>query len=1018
MARYRLHFHRPPPKFIPMPKPFDRSPAIDTQAGAPHPALNFTLAAAALASALAAGCASAPTDDRAPAAASGPVSSAAAKPAAAPAGAPSTAPGAAVAVAGAQRALPPAANASAPAGSASAAAARPPAPPPGTPPPFTEVTKDAMRAAGLLAVWTRDEKTWLEIPAELLGKPLFLGHSIATGLAELPLVPGYMGAEHVVTLERVGNSVQMQAVNLLARAREGTPLARAVAESYSNSLLASAQLAAAPHRERKSLLVEAQALLGGDIPGMQSFLEARYRLGYALDRANSSVQRTRTDPESTSVTLRNHYAVPRLPPPPAFTPGGPPPNPATQPNPPRTVPDARSFFVALAYTLTPVPAVPMKTRRADQRVGYFTDSFIDLDTDVASERRTHVVHRWRLAKKDPAAAVSEPQEPIRVVIDRNIPEKWRPAVRDGVLEWNKAFERAGLRNALVVEQQPADADWSSLEGTRLLAVRWFTSEGSRFAAVGPSQADPRTGEILRAAAIIPENWVREDRLTAADTAPRHDPADASAAALAAYAAHAAPARPGLNARGEFAARLTHCTFADDALEQLAFGHELLQLRGELAPGTVQSDTYVAASLKAVVTHEIGHALGLTHNFKASSGIAGAQLRDPAFTSRRGISNSVMDYNPPNLALQGEPVADIHMPGLGAYDLWAIEYGYREYATPAEEAQGLARLAAQADSDPALAFGGDGETAADDPLINRFDLGDDPMAYARRQLLLARELWARTQARELGADDTMEVYRRNLGRGLSRVSMAASLLAKYVGGAYTSRATAGAGKPLVAPVPAAQQREALALLLGEVFASTSFRFEPRYMSRLGVDQRGFVFGRATDFSLPGAVLGIQRTALDNTMSDGMAQRLADAESKVADRSQLLSYAEVQERLSAAVWAEITPPGRAARRQPGQPGEPGKTAPEGQAAPIAGEIDSLRRNLQREHVKRVASGVLRATAPAAADVRAVHRLVASQLEASLKAALQSRSWTPMARAHLADSLAVLSEALKAPLVKQGA
>jgi len=170
-----------------------------------------------------------------------------------------------------------------------------------------------------------------------------------------------------------------------------------------------------------------------------------------------------------------------------LAPGAPPPNPAALPNPPSNVPDPRSLFLSYAYTLAPLPAQPMKARRADQRVGYFTESYIDFADDSGGDRRSHLIRRWRLEKKDPEAAVSEPKEAIRVVMDRNIPEKWRAAVKSGILEWNKAFERAGWRNTIAVEQQPEGADWSALEGTRILAVRWFAIDGPGATAVAPAR---------------------------------------------------------------------------------------------------------------------------------------------------------------------------------------------------------------------------------------------------------------------------------------------------------------------------------------------------------------------------------------------------------------------------------------------------------------------------------------------------------------------------------------------------
>jgi len=873
------------------------------------------------------------------------------------------------------------ASAPTPATTPTGAPVRPPVA--GQPPPFAEVTRGAKRADGYLPLWTRDDKTWLEIPANRLDQPMFFGASIAGGLGERGFFPGLMGREHVVVLRRVGNAVQLVARNMHARAPAGTPLAQAVAESYSDSLLGVASLAAAPHLQNQALLVDVSTLFGGDLVGLQTALESSTRMPYGLDRANSSIERARAQPGGLFLTVRQHYAVPKLPAAPVLAPGAPPPNPAALPNPPSSLPDGRSLFLSLTFNLVPVPAQPMATRRADPRVGYFTQSFLNFGDDTQEGRRTHLIERWRLEKKDPAAALSDPKEPIRIVLDRNIPEKWRAPLREAALEWNKAFERAGFSNAVTVEQQAKDADWTTLEGTRILAVRWFAQNGPGSMAVGPSQSDPRTGEILRGAAIIDENRVRVFRARAAEVVPRW--ADTVSASTDGQQPSA------------FAQRLLQCNYAEEAFDQAQFAMELLAERGLLDPGSPQAERYIVDALKNVTMHEIGHTLGLRHNFRASTAVTAAQLRDPAFTASNPISSSIMDYNGQNLPLKGEPVTPFNASTLGAYDLWAIEYGYREYASAEAEKKGLQALAARAEREPALAYGTDEDLGNNDPLVNHRDMGDDPLAFAQRQITLARELYQLTTSRQLAADEDLSIYRRAVNRVLGTLGVSLPLATKYVGGTYTERALAGANKPLLVPVPAARQRAALELVVAELFTSASFKFDPQVMSRLGVDQQersGPNRGAGVDFSLPGAVLGLQRGALDQLMSDGLAGRLADAESKVADPRQLLSYAEVQERLSTAVWSELSP------------GAAGK-----------GDIDSLRRNLQREHLRRLASGLLRPGSAAAADVRAVHRQAALQLQKRLSGAVAAGRGSGMARAHLEDSLATLNEALKAPLIKQG-
>lgn len=837
--------------------------------------------------------------------------------------------------------------------------------------------KDAKEQKGFFAVWQKDERAWLEIHPDQIGKPFFFGGSLTGGLGQSRFLPGLMGQEQIVEFNRVGNTVQLIAKNYRVRAPAGTPLARAVSESYSDSLLAAAPVASAPHAERKSFLVDLAALLGGDIAGALTALDSAYRMSYAHDRANSMIERVRADDKGTSVTMKMHFSVPRMPTPPVMVPGAPPPPPGTTPRPPQVVPDARSLFLSYAYTLMPLPAEPMRPRKADERVGHFTDAFLDLGNDLGLDSRTHYVNRWRLEKKDPAAAVSEPTEPITVIMDRNIPEKYRAPVRAGILEWNRAFERAGFKDAVVVQQQAEDADWTSTEHGRHLAVRWFMMEGPGAVAVGPSQSDPRSGEILRGAAIIPESWARIGRTSVAETLPKPTAAESLEQLLDAKRS---------------------CTYAYDALEQLNFGLELLAERGLMDPNGPEAEKFIASELTAVTLHEVGHALGLRHNFKASTGVKLEQLRDATFVRERGTSNSVMDYNALNLPLEREPASVYNMTTLGEYDYWAIEFAYKPLAAEGEEAE-LTRIAARQSGNPALAYATDEDAiGAIDPTVNQFDLGDDPLAYARRSMVLVRELWTRTQARELKDGESFALYRRNTQRGLNRFGAAAGLAVKYVGGVITSREVPGAAgdRALLTPVPAAKQREALTLLTTEVLSSDSFRFDPKFMRRLGVDQLDRWSGSSpvfnTDFSLATRVLEIQRGVLDQLMSDAVAIRLADAETKVApaERRRLLAYADVQSTLADAVWSELK---------------------------SGMDIDSMRRNLQREHVRRVATAMLRPSSSAATDVRSVQRQVAIKLEADLRRAVGAGKAGAATRAHLQESLAMLSEAMKAPMIKSG-
>ena len=712
-----------------------------------------------------------------------------------------------------------------------------------------DLTKSSQKLAGLFTIYqdSLDGKIKMAIRKDQLDKEFIHFSQIADGVTEAGAFRGAYTGSKILKFVKYFNRIELVAPNTNFYFDPDNALSKSASANISDALLATSKILV-EDKEAEVYLIDATSFFLSETltrikqPNRPKSSPFSFKLG-SLDTKMSKIEEIKNYPENTNIKMVYHYKNPT-----ALNLGS------------DAIADGRNVAIKVFHSFIKMPEEGYDVRFDDPRVGYFLTQ-VDDQTATGTTNYRDMINRWRLVKKDPTAAVSDPVKPITWWIENSTPIEWRETIKEGVLAWNEAFEKAGFSNAIEVKVQADDADWDAGD-IRYNVLRWTSSPNPPFGGYGPSLKNPLTGEIIGADIMLEyvhfTNRVFYDRLFNSSAQRAFLDSDTTETHQAHYKAP------------------NYCSQGYEIHENQVFGSTYLALN---KASDYDMETLKKEGMKSLIMHEVGHTLGLNHNMKASQLFSPEELADAAFIKGKALTGSVMDYAGINLTLDREKQGQFFDMAVGPYDVWAIQFGYTPFADASERETLLNRS-----TEPELIFGNDADDMrspgkAIDPRVMTGDLSGDPIAYSIDRFKLVNKMLKGLKENLAEDGQTYEDIRRGYYVLNSQAARAGDILSRFIGGVYVDRSVQGqegATKPYT-PVSLADQKRAFTALKNYVFSPAAFQAPSNLYNYLAKQRRGFnFFGQSEDPKIQKQVLNYQNRVLAHLMHPNTLQRISDSE----------------------------------------------------------------------------------------------------------------------------------------------